>query len=134
METRWRVSGPCHMATFVEMGDLIEVRMRQEGTTEIPGLSAEMDSIERAKEISPNIFFLATAYWHLGDKEEARRWYDKAAAWMDEHKPNDKELVRFRDEAAKLINSRGQRQSAKRSREMTLGLGYSRSNPQQGGS
>ena len=71
------------------------------------------ESLRRGEDISPNIFFLATVYWQLGDKEEARRWYDKAAEWMDEHKPNDKELVRFRDEAAKLINSEGEDKSAK---------------------
>ena len=80
---------------------------------EIPGFSNERtDSFKRAKEISPNIFFLATAHWHLGDKEEARRWYDKAVEWMDENKPNDKDLVRFRDEAAKLILGVGEDKEA----------------------
>jgi tetratricopeptide (TPR) repeat protein len=48
-------------------------------------------------------FFLAMAHWQLGDKEQARRWYDKAVCWMDQHRPKDKELRRFRDEAAALL-------------------------------
>jgi serine/threonine protein kinase len=48
-------------------------------------------------------FFLAMARWQLGDKEQARRWYDKAVCWMDQHRPKDEELRRFRDEAAALL-------------------------------
>jgi tetratricopeptide (TPR) repeat protein len=48
-------------------------------------------------------FFLAMAHWQLKHKEEARRWYDKAVAWMDKNEPKDEELLRFRDEAAKLL-------------------------------
>jgi tetratricopeptide (TPR) repeat protein len=48
-------------------------------------------------------FFLAMAHWQLGDKEEARDWYDKAVAWMDTNKPRDEELLRFRAEAAQLL-------------------------------
>jgi tetratricopeptide (TPR) repeat protein len=35
-------------------------------------------------------FLLATAHARLGHAEEARRWYDEAVAWMDEHRANDK--------------------------------------------
>ena len=113
VQTRWRIPGPCNLETFEAVGNLIEIRTSQEGTAEIPGFSAlTNDSFKRAKEISPNIFFLATAHWHLGDKEEARRWYDKAVEWMDENKPNDKDLVRFRDEATKLIRGEGEDKSA----------------------
>jgi serine/threonine protein kinase/Tfp pilus assembly protein PilF len=50
-------------------------------------------------------FFLAMAHWKLGDKTEARRWFDRAVAWMEENKPKDSELVRFRAEAAKLLET-----------------------------
>lgn len=48
-------------------------------------------------------FFLAMAHWQREEKEEARRWYDRALAWMEKNKPNDEELRRFQGEAAKLL-------------------------------
>ena len=52
---------------------------------------------------SPEIWlFLAMAHWQLEHKEDAWRWYDKAAAWMKENKPLEDEC-RFRAEAAELL-------------------------------
>lgn len=48
-------------------------------------------------------FFLAMAHWQLGDRAEARKWYDQAVAWMDQNRPHDQQLRRFRAEAAELI-------------------------------
>jgi tetratricopeptide (TPR) repeat protein len=48
-------------------------------------------------------FFLAMAHQQIGKKDEARRWFDKAAQWMDKNRPRDKELRRFRIEAAALL-------------------------------
>ncbi len=48
-------------------------------------------------------FFVAMAHWHLDRKQEARRWYDKAVAWMDEKNPENPYLQRFRKEAAKTL-------------------------------
>jgi tetratricopeptide (TPR) repeat protein len=48
-------------------------------------------------------FFLAMAHWRLGDREQARTWYDKAVTWMDKHMPQNEELIRFRAEAAALL-------------------------------
>jgi serine/threonine protein kinase/Flp pilus assembly protein TadD len=48
-------------------------------------------------------FFLAMAYWRLGEQEQARQWYGKAVSWMEKHRPKDEELVRFRAEAAELL-------------------------------
>ncbi len=48
-------------------------------------------------------FFLAMAYWNLGEKEEARKWYDRAVEWMETKRPDDAELARFRAEAAALL-------------------------------
>jgi tetratricopeptide (TPR) repeat protein len=48
-------------------------------------------------------FFLAMAYWRLGEKEKARDCFDKAVQWMDKHMPKGKELGRFRAEAAELL-------------------------------
>jgi Flp pilus assembly protein TadD len=50
-----------------------------------------------------NGFFLAMARSQLGQKGEARTWYDKAVAWMEKNAPRDLELVCFRAEAAALL-------------------------------
>jgi hypothetical protein len=55
------------------------------------------------KMLSFNAFFLAMAHWQKGEKEHARRWYDKATDWMEKNGPKDLELVRFRAEAADLL-------------------------------
>jgi tetratricopeptide (TPR) repeat protein len=52
-------------------------------------------------------FFLAMAHWQLGDKKQARRWYDQAVTWMDKNKPQDDELRRFRAEAEALLGIQG---------------------------
>jgi serine/threonine protein kinase/tetratricopeptide (TPR) repeat protein len=42
-------------------------------------------------------FFLAMAHWRLGDKEQARQFYDQAVQWTEEKKKTgDEELGRFR--------------------------------------
>ena len=43
------------------------------------------------------------AHWKLGDKTQARSWYDKAVPWMEKNQPKNEELIRFRDEAAALL-------------------------------
>jgi superkiller protein 3 len=48
-------------------------------------------------------FLLAMAHWQLEDKDEARRWYDKAMQWMDQQKVPNEELGRLRVEASELI-------------------------------
>ena len=65
-------------------------------------------SLERSMELrnggdSVDWFFLAMAHWQLADKEEARKWYDKAVEWMDKNQPNNKDLRRFRREAEELL-------------------------------
>lgn len=51
----------------------------------------------------PGWFFLAMAHARQHNDKEARRWYDKAAGWLDKKCPNDRELCGFRDEATKVL-------------------------------
>jgi tetratricopeptide (TPR) repeat protein len=53
-------------------------------------------------------FFLAMAHWHLGDKEQARKWYDQAVRWTEKNRPRDPELLRFREEAAEVLGVKNQ--------------------------
>ena len=48
-------------------------------------------------------FFLAMAYWQLGQKDDAVTWYDKAVDWTDKNESKNDELIRFRTEAAELV-------------------------------
>jgi uncharacterized protein HemY len=50
-------------------------------------------------------FFLAMVHWKLDHKKEARRWYDKAAAWLKEDPKRQKndELRGFQAEARALL-------------------------------
>lgn len=57
----------------------------------------------RKRDDSTDFFFLAMAYWQLGEKHEARMWYDKAVQWMKKNRPNDADLNCFRAEAAELL-------------------------------
>jgi tetratricopeptide (TPR) repeat protein/serine/threonine protein kinase len=50
-----------------------------------------------------DLFLKAMAHWQLGDKEDARKWYEKAVAWMDKYEPQNNDLRRFRAEAAQLL-------------------------------
>jgi tetratricopeptide (TPR) repeat protein len=49
-------------------------------------------------------FILATAYFKLGNKDEARAWYGKAVEWMNKSQPKNEELLRFRAQAAELLD------------------------------
>jgi eukaryotic-like serine/threonine-protein kinase len=48
-------------------------------------------------------FFLAMAHCQLGEKDEARKWYDRAVPWMEKNQPKNEELIRFRAEAAAVL-------------------------------
>ena len=61
----------------------------------------ELDRDERRGALS--MFLLAMSHWRLGNKEEARKWYDRAAAWVDKHQPKDGgEIGRFRREGGRM--------------------------------
>jgi serine/threonine-protein kinase len=48
-------------------------------------------------------FFLAMAHWQLGDRSQARQWFDKAVQRMERDSPYDDELRQFRAEASALL-------------------------------
>ncbi len=50
-------------------------------------------------------FFLAMAHEKKGHRDEARRWWNRATAWMDENQPNNEELKQFRSEASALLST-----------------------------
>jgi tetratricopeptide (TPR) repeat protein len=65
-------------------------------------------SIERQKGgTAYDWFFLSMAQWHLDHKEEARSWFDQAAAWTLANAPGDIQLLRFWAEAAELLGRKG---------------------------
>jgi tetratricopeptide (TPR) repeat protein len=67
-----------------------------------------IDALTKSMELSDggdgnDWFFLAKAHWQLGDKSQARFWYDKAVARMEKNQPKNQELIRFRAAAAALL-------------------------------
>jgi WD40 repeat protein/serine/threonine protein kinase len=63
-------------------------------------------ALDAAKNGGPTpavLAFLAMAHWQLGDKPQARSWYDKTVQWMDKNQPKDEELIGFRAEAAAML-------------------------------
>ena len=67
-------------------------------------LSALEKSAELRKgEVNFDEFYLAMTHWQLGDKDEARTWYDKADAWMQKNEPLHVDLRPIQTEAAELL-------------------------------
>jgi serine/threonine protein kinase len=48
-------------------------------------------------------FFLAMAHERLGDRKQARIWYDKAVQWMNKHSPQGEADLRYRAEAKQVL-------------------------------
>ncbi len=48
-------------------------------------------------------FFQAMACWRLGEKDKARKWFDRAIRWADENQPRGEDFRRLRVEAAALL-------------------------------
>jgi hypothetical protein len=67
--------------------------------------------IEKCRQLNPpqgppgsfDRFFESMAYSGLGDRENARRCYDEAVQWMEQHAPEHPDLRRFRTEAAQML-------------------------------
>jgi len=71
---------------------------------------AAIEALRKASELyegrafSHDAFFLAMSHWQLGDKERARKWYGVALVWMEKQARTNAELIRFRTEAASLLD------------------------------
>jgi uncharacterized protein HemY len=48
-------------------------------------------------------FYLAMACWKKGDKDQARRWFDRGVAWLEEERLHDEDSRRLRAEAAQML-------------------------------
>jgi eukaryotic-like serine/threonine-protein kinase len=48
-------------------------------------------------------FFVAMAYERLGDRKQARIWYDKAVQWMDKRFPQGEADLRYQAEAKEVL-------------------------------
>jgi tetratricopeptide (TPR) repeat protein len=55
-------------------------------------------------QLSFNAYFLALFHRQLGEKEEARQWYDKAVECMENEAPEHEVLRRLRAEAERLLD------------------------------
>jgi len=70
---------------------------------------AAVDALNKSMELrqgdSFDWFLLAMAHWRLDKKEQAKKTFLQAVAWMEKNNPQDKELLRFREEAAALLKT-----------------------------
>jgi hypothetical protein len=41
--------------------------------------------------------------WHLGERSEAREFYDRSVTWMEERQPDHPLQIRQRQEAADVL-------------------------------
>lgn len=60
-------------------------------------------SVEAGGGTSFDWFFLAMANEKLAHRDEARKFYQKAVQWIEQHAPQSDELLRFRREAEELL-------------------------------
>jgi tetratricopeptide (TPR) repeat protein len=48
-------------------------------------------------------FIMSMAYWQMGEKNEARKWFSEAVGWMAKNKSHDEDVWRLRAEAEALL-------------------------------
>ena len=53
--------------------------------------------------VAGRVLFLAMAHWQVGEKDEARHRYQRAVERLEKQEYADRELRRFRAEAAELL-------------------------------
>jgi len=71
---------------------------------------AAIEALLKSIEIGENIvwntqdrFRLATAHWRAGNEDEAREWYARGIAWVQEQDFHERSAAKFRTEAAVLL-------------------------------
>jgi serine/threonine protein kinase/Tfp pilus assembly protein PilF len=69
---------------------------------------AALESARRANELhhdksGEDWILLAVAHAQLGDREQARRWYDRALPWLSRNRSGDQDFRRLQAEAASLL-------------------------------
>src|SRR5262249_50832599 len=69
---------------------------------------AAIEALDKSRELRNggdafDWYFLSMAQWQQGNKDEARRWYDKAAGWREQHAKDNEELQRFEVEAQGVL-------------------------------
>src|SRR5262249_48539590 len=84
---------------YYRMGDLPAAAAALEKSIALNARRTEPDRSE-----SSDTFFRAMVRWRQGDPAAARADYDRAVRWMEQYRPNDLELRRFRAEAEALLN------------------------------
>jgi tetratricopeptide (TPR) repeat protein len=95
---------------------------------------AALEALQKSMQLSNggdsnDWFFLAMAHWQLGDKEQARKWYDQAVQWMAKNQPQNDELRCFRDEAAELLGIKPPPLTKTRTRSKTYSIADPTTNP-----
>jgi len=71
-------------------------------------LATCLRALERAMEMegggdARDLYFAAMALHRLGKGDKARALYERAVQWVGEHRPDDAELQRLGNEAARLL-------------------------------
>jgi tetratricopeptide (TPR) repeat protein len=87
----------------LERGTLADALFRSADYAEAKRIYAELLEENPGAETG---FQLAMCLWHLGERTEARRLYDRFATWMDERAPEHPRGLRQRREAAELLGVR----------------------------
>jgi tetratricopeptide (TPR) repeat protein len=62
-----------------------------------------LEEVEEAPTVT-TWFFLAMSHAQLGDQRAARRWYDRAVAWIDKNPEHKEGFSRWRAEATALLD------------------------------
>jgi Flp pilus assembly protein TadD len=70
--------------------------------------NVSINAVQKSKDLrmggdSLDWFVLAMVHWQLGDKDEARKWYNQGVQWMEKHQTENEELRLFRAEATELL-------------------------------
>jgi Flp pilus assembly protein TadD len=60
-------------------------------------------SLELQEDDAFVLFFLAMTDWQLGNEDAARQRYREAVESMEQHRPEDKVLIRFHREVTELL-------------------------------